>query len=404
MQAEIAIVVVAYNRPYALLRLLSSLKEADYSGYSNVSLFVSIDYSGVLDCFSLANEFVWPYGHKQIIQFEENLGLKKHILQCGDISLQFDAVIVLEDDLFVSPAFYDYAQQAYCFYKDDSAIAGVGLYSYRYNEIAYCPFEAIADGYDNYFLQVPCSWGQMWTKPQWQLFKDSISEDEFKAEHPMLPEQVKLWPIATSWKKLFYSYLVSAGRYFIYPRISLTTNFGDIGQHYDNQVMVWQTSLLLKTKQFCFTKLSHSTSIYDAFFELEPLQFQKIMNLPFELCIDLNGIKPLAQISTQYLISSKKCMKPIKKYPLALYPYENNILFELDDNNVREHYFSLGLTSDFKSALNVDRRSVDITRLFLKDEDLTVIGRNEVYRTEEYKIGKTVLKPVLFLKRLLRIK
>ena len=116
MQADIAIVVVAYNRPHALNRLLSSIKQADYSGYSNIQLIISIDFSGNDDCFVLADSFEWEWGKKEIVRHPENLGLKKHILLCGDISEQHDGVIILEDDLFVSPAFYDYAQQAYLFY------------------------------------------------------------------------------------------------------------------------------------------------------------------------------------------------------------------------------------------------------------------------------------------------
>jgi len=266
MQADIPIIVVTFNRPKALNRLLSSLKDACYDGYKNIPLIISIDYSGNNDCADIAHNFTWPYGIKHVIVQQENLGLKKHILQCGDLSSTHDAIIVLEDDLFVSPAFYDYAQRAFSFYKNDKDIAGIGLYNYRFNEIAFCPFEPIADGYDNYFLQVPCSSGQLWTKAQWHLFKEyTITNTSEKVD--LLPASVVAWPSATSWKKIFFQYLLETNRYFVYPRISLTTNFGDIGQHHDNDLKVWQTPLLLEKMDFRFSKPDDSIFVYDAFFE-----------------------------------------------------------------------------------------------------------------------------------------
>ena len=51
------------------------------------------------------------------------------MLQCGDISYEYGSVIVLEDDLFVSPFFYKYAVEAQEFYRDDNRIGGISLYN-----------------------------------------------------------------------------------------------------------------------------------------------------------------------------------------------------------------------------------------------------------------------------------
>jgi hypothetical protein len=53
---------------------------------------------------------------KEVI-VRRRLGLRNHIT-CGDLSLH-EAVIILEDDLFVSPAFYD-------FYKHSGTIESKG--------------------------------------------------------------------------------------------------------------------------------------------------------------------------------------------------------------------------------------------------------------------------------------
>lgn len=399
MQANIAIIVAAFNRPQALQRLLNSLGQADYSGYRNIPLIISIDYSGNNDCFTIAEKLAWKHGEKKIVRYEQNQGLKKHILQCGDLCMQYDAVIILEDDLFVSAFFYDYAQQAYSFYKDAENVAGISLYNYKFNEIAYCPFDPITDQYDNYFLQVPCSWGQMWTTRQWQLFKEYLST-QTETENG-LPATVALWPSGSSWKKSFFTYLIFSGQYMAYPRVSLTTNFGDIGAHYEQNVQVWQTPLLLSKKDFRFSHVFESLSVYDAFFELDVKCYNKLTQNTSDICIDLNGSKPLAGIINEYLISVKKCKHPIKKYPLNLYPYEINLIMSQDDQNIKEGFISFGKTNDFEEKMNVDRRMADEKRIFMNESSFISIGRNQVYHSREYKMGYSFLRPFRFLKRLL---
>ncbi|MBX2935124.1 MAG: glycosyltransferase [Ferruginibacter sp.] len=402
MQADIAIIVVAYNRPQALSRLLSSLHAADYSGFANIPLIISIDYSGDDKCEAIARQFEWKHGHKNIIAHTQNLGLKKHILQCGDMALQHDGVIVLEDDLFVSPAFYHYAHQAYRFYKEDETIAGIGLYNYPFNEIAFCPFEPIADGYDNYFMQVPCSWGQLWTKAQWQKFSQYLQVDT-KPTNKLLPAAVQSWPSASSWKKLFYQYLIEHNLYFVYPRKSLTTNYGDIGQHHPMEMMVWQTPLLINTMPFRFSTLETAIAVFDAYFELSAKVFNRITNAKLDICIDLYGSKPLVEINNAFLLSSKKCNAPLKKYGFNLYPYINNALLGLDNNTLNSNYFSLGPTASFAEEPGTEIRAIEINRVFYNNNLLVATGRNEVYRTKEFKIGHNLLKPLRWLNRLFKL-
>ena len=49
---------------------------------------------------------------------------------------------------------------------------------------------------------------------------------------------------------------------------------------------------------------------------------------------------------------------------------------DLEDKNISDNYFSLGLTSTFKTELNVDRRSVDIRRMFFDAALLIETGQN----------------------------
>lgn len=402
MQADIAIVIAAFNRPASLQRLLDSITAANYYGYQSIPLIISIDQSGNEDCKKIADLFNWKHGEKKILVHEEKLGLKKHILLCGELSSQFDAVIVLEDDLFVSPVFYDYAQQAYTFYKEEERIAGIALYHNTFNEIAYCPFEPVHDGADNYFMQVPCSWGQLWTKKQWMGFvsyADGIKDEQV---FESLPGNVQLWPTASSWKKIFYSYLLVTGKYFVYPRVGLSTNFGDAGQHLDHQQTVFQTDLLLSKKTFQFTTLDDSLSVYDGFFEPHGSLYNKLVDENLSVSFDLNGTKPLDSIKTNYLISSRQCRKPLKKFATSCYPYENNIFLNIVEQGKSDTYFSLAETTVFSEEPQFSRLLLDLKRVFIGDGFLRDAIRNELEQSKEFQLGTAFFNPIQFLKNLIK--
>ena len=147
-----AIVVVAFNRPRSLKRILDSIRRADYTGYADIPLVISIDQSEDPAVRDVASSTPWDHGPKRVIVHDRHLGLRKHILACGDLSKEYGAVIVLEDDLAVSPAFYDYSVQAVEAYQKEASVGGISLYSYEFNEYADMKFIAIDDGYDNYYV------------------------------------------------------------------------------------------------------------------------------------------------------------------------------------------------------------------------------------------------------------
>ena len=104
-----AIVIIAYNRLDALKRLLVSVEAAVYPEGEPVPLVISIDRSDSDAVVKTAEDFGYTHGEKIIIARKERLGLREHVLTCGDLTEKYGSIIVLEDDLFVSPMFYDYA-------------------------------------------------------------------------------------------------------------------------------------------------------------------------------------------------------------------------------------------------------------------------------------------------------
>lgn len=400
MQADIAIVIAAYNRPLSLKRLLKSVAIANYEPHTNIHLIISVDHSGSGDCAAVAAAFEWKAGKKDVLLHPVNRGLKEHILACGDLGKNHDAIILLEDDLLVSPEFYQYSQQAYRFFKEADKVAGIALYQPRFNETALCPFEPIDDGFDNYFMQVPCSWGQMWSNKQWQNFRTYLHNHPGVSEANQLPGNVQLWPDASSWKKLFYGYLLSQDLYFVYPRIALSTNFGEAGQHINEGQLAFQTPLLTGAKDFRFSAFENSRSVYDGYFEPAKSMYKKWLNSEMPVTFDLNGTKSLRSISTEFMISCRYSTAAIQYFSAACYPYELNILFNIEAESGTQPCFSLAKTSSFTEEKGFNRVGLDARRTFMNINFVKDGIFAELKRMKEFRIGKSILQPIRYVKNI----
>lgn len=330
------VVVPAYNRPMALKRLLNSLNRVNY-GSENVTLIISLEYGADQRVVQLAEEFEFKHGSKLVKQAKEKLGIKNHIMQCGDLSLEFDSVIVLEDDLFVAPGYYQYACQALEYYDNEPAVAGISLYSQNYNETAQLPFVPVPGPEQVYFMQLASSWGQAWTSNQWINFKKWM-ETNPALDFTDLPENIQNWP-SDSWKKLFNLYLVRQGKYFVYPYRSYTTNnsgFG--GKNMVDKGTLFQVPISVDNKadeHFSFPEFHQQPVKYDAFMENNGELLADLLDLNRnEITADLYGTKPAHLLKTyNYIFSSREGGKPVRSFPLELKPPELNAMLELKDPN-----------------------------------------------------------------------
>ncbi len=325
------IVVVAYNRADSLERLLQSLLYT--REISDAKLIISIDNQEPhnLDVKELAESFHWPFGEKEVRYQSQHLGLKKHVLQCGDLSIEYGSVIVLEDDLFVSPYFYKYAMAAMEFYENDKKIGGISLYNQPRQEAEELPFMPLADQSDVYFLQLPSSLGQLWTREHWTQFRSWFDSGPDLTKIP-IPHYIFRWP-ETSWKKYYAAFLLESDKYFVYPRVSLTTNFFDAGTHMsDASSHGGQSPLKVFNTEPRFLELFDSNCIYDMSLELLPDLVKKLVveKIDYDFELDLYGSKEVDKIKTPFVITSRPCHNPIKGFRRALKPHEVNVIFNLE--------------------------------------------------------------------------
>lgn len=324
-----AIVVITYDRASSLQRLLSSLVKAHYS-QDDVTLIISVDKCQDDSVVQTAKNYEWPHGNKNIIIRESRLGLKNHVLICGDLTKQFGSIIMLEDDLVVSPFFYDYALSTLAFYSNEERLAGFSLFNYQINETANRTFSPLDDGTDVYFMQLASSWGQIWTEIQWQKFRLWHKNSNNKINEK-LPPNILRWS-DSSWKKIFINYMVSENMYFVFPRISLTTNFGEIGEHALKKSSTTQVPLLMNQRFFIFCALKNSLAVYDAHMEILSdilSRFnKKLASYTFET--DLYGKKDLNSLSNEWVLTSKTCTNKLFSFSCEMKPHELNIINDLN--------------------------------------------------------------------------
>ncbi|KAB7664452.1 glycosyltransferase [Plesiomonas shigelloides] len=350
------IVVAAFRRDKSLKRLLRSISNAYYP-CDNIEVVISLDGGYSNEVYLAARDFEKKFtsGFVRVITRDENLGLRKHILECGDLSLDNGSCIILEDDLVVSRNFYLFACEAMKKFYSDENIAGISLYSQRYNEYANLPFEPNVDrSSDVYFMQMASSWGQLWTRNQWISFKKwyKLNAELDFSSLVCVPKAVSDWP-GSSWKKYYSAYLILQNKFFVYPYQSFTSNCSDAGGTHNYEIISpVQVPINYTEKQytdFKFINLSDAQVKYDGFMEAIIDDKVDICGIKAsEISLDLYGTKPLMLLRERaFSISSKRTKENILSFPLRFKPNEANLFYPLPADEVG--FFHLGKSNKFLS-------------------------------------------------------
>ena len=328
-----AIVLVCYKRLHGIVRLLKSLEMVDYNGRRDITLIFSVDNSGDNNVVEFANKYNWKYGKKIVRTFPERQGLKNHILQCGDYTNEYDIVIILEDDVYVSNSMYHYAYTAAEFYENEDRVAGISLYSFEKNWLDWVlRFEPQKNQYDAYFLKVAQSWGQVWQKNKWDKFKQWYAENSEFTHSDKIPEYLNTWP-DSSWLKYHTRYCIETDRFFVYPYIGLSTNFSDAGEHADTMVNDHQVELISGKKTYNFIPFSPDAVIYDEY--CNRCNIAKYLNLEEkDLTVDFWGTRNPSTYKRYVLTTAALKYKIINSFALSLRPIELSIIYAIPGNDI----------------------------------------------------------------------
>lgn len=363
--SHIAIVAVGYNRPDSMATLLDSVGRIITDNC--IDLIISIDkgkrQSEIID---VAERFVWKFGNKRIRAFDERQGLRKHILQCGDLTEEYDAVIVLEDDLVVSPFCVSYVEQAIDFYGNSPKIAGISLYKHLFHPGVSRPFEPCNNGYDAFLMQFAQSWGQCWTKRMWKEFRSwyTTNENINLSDGHILPDYISAWN-EHSWLKYYMRYIVETDKYFVYPMVSLSSNGSDIGQHCSIPINDYQVPMLSGNLKYRFPQFENAV-IYDVYFERKKIEDQIFPELEGKKMIDLYG-GHVCFFDAKYLISTQVLpYKVLKTLAICYRPIEQNLITPTDGQGIFVYDLSISAATP-KDNINIltryDVRGVHWKRL-----------------------------------------
>jgi hypothetical protein len=344
---ELNIVIPVYNRLTSIKRLITSLL-ASHIEYG-VDLIISCEADASVDVCEYVKQIVWPFGKFAVLHQEKQLGVDAHNLACMRMAEELGSVLVLEDDLVVSPYFQKYLFA--CEKIMQTNIAGVALYRYGIIEQDHFPFTLIPNAEFVYYQQRACSKGTYYTWDMLQPYFDFLEnfDGDFSSYH--LPRNVQKWGDEV-WEKSFYCYLISSCNYLAFPRFSFTTDFADVGVHMQSQILkyVHQSPLYLSSSIGSITSVEKTDNRYDQFYELDAAVVQswnnKLSGFDFEM--DMYGRKELRSIKSPYLLSSKTTNNAIVGWDRRLKPEINNILLNQEGN-----VFSLAETADFEDGVSI---------------------------------------------------
>ena len=327
---KIAIIVVGYNRPDALKRILKSLADAKYD-YADIPLRISIDHSGNQEVINVAQTFEWKHGSKKVVYHPERLGLRRHIISCGDLTEEYGAVMILEDDLYVSPDFYNYAMQTLEKYGYHPQIAGISLNTRKELLESPYPFYPLHTGYDVYFQQFASSWGQVWNRRMWTDFKRWYERNQNLPQSVQVPSVVLHYP-ETSWAKYYQTYVVEENKYYVFSYDSLTTNFGDAGEHFSHDSSAFQSVLFYGKKEYRMPEFEDGVK-YDIYGE--PIGLGKYLGIPDEeLTCDFWGRKQEGAYKRYLLTCCKRPYQSVRQFSMCMKPLELNVIRQIPGEGI----------------------------------------------------------------------
>jgi hypothetical protein len=216
--------------------------------------------------------------NSEIIERTINLGLSKNVI--GGITQAFetyDQLIILEDDLEVSPFFLNYMNDALNLYDSSENVASISGYMY--------PIDAKNFSNDYFFLKLVESWGWGTWKRAWNNFetdsvklKQEIDERQLVKEfdlssgisyYKMLKDNIN--GLNDSWAVRWYASTFLKNMKTLFPSKSFVTNIGmDNSGENCNYTTVYDTLIVNEykpLKKISSLELAADRKVVNVFFK-----------------------------------------------------------------------------------------------------------------------------------------
>ena len=232
------IVVFTYNRPEHTLRAFNALLKNPLANESDIIIYSdsakTANHNKAVDEVRSFLSEITGFRSKKVIHRDNNFGLAESIIQgVTGVLQESEKVIVLEDDLVVSPYFLEYMNEALDQFVDDNRV--ISVHGYVYPVDIKLP--------EAFFLPGADCWGWATWRRGWEIFNPNgqylldelvrrhlIQEFDYNGAYPfsnMLKAQVK--GANDSWAIRWHASAFLAGKLTLYPGRSLVHNSGNDG-------------------------------------------------------------------------------------------------------------------------------------------------------------------------------
>lgn len=238
------VVLFVYNRPWHTKQTIEALQKNELASKSELFVF-SDDFKNENDKFSVNKvrrlvRNIKRFKKIAIIEREKNLGLARSIITgVTQIVNKYGKIIVLEDDLIISPHFLQFMNDGLNFYEKEDKVASIN--SYFYPTKRKLP--------ETFFLNWPDCWGWGTWKRAWSLFEPNSHKLLYMIKSQKLESELNIGDsydylgmlknqIAgknDSWAIRWHASIFLKDKLNLYPGKSLTVNIGHdrTGTHAD---------------------------------------------------------------------------------------------------------------------------------------------------------------------------
>lgn len=232
------VALFAYARPDHLARTLAALRADPLAAQTDLHVFCDAPRNEAArsGCEAVRGlvQSIDGFASVQVIERDVNFGLARSIIEgVSNMLSQHEQVIVLEDDLKVSPHFLKYMNDALTLYAKDERVISVHGYVYPvYQELP-----------EAFFLRGADCWGWATWRRGWALFnpdgqklydelkrRELINSFNFNGAYPfsrMLKDQIK--GRNDSWAIRWHASAFLADKLTLHPGRSLVQNIGNDG-------------------------------------------------------------------------------------------------------------------------------------------------------------------------------
>ena len=228
------VLLFVYNRPFHTRKVIEALQVNEYSLQTNLIIYSDASNDPFnLEVIQTRNYLKNVGGFKSIsiIERQENWGLAKNIIDGVTSRVnRYGKVIILEDDLVVSPYFLKYMNEALDLYEKEEKV--ISIHGYVYPVKRTLP--------ETFFIKGADCWGWATWKRGWDLFcsdgkallkeiekRNLKKEFDFNNSYPycrMLRQKIP--GKNTSWAVRWYASAFLPNKLTLYPGRSLVNQIG----------------------------------------------------------------------------------------------------------------------------------------------------------------------------------